>query len=404
MGQISRRSLLTGTAAWTMSQLLASCSSQSIPTLKVLLLRGSIPAQLLNEFRRQEEKASRPVNLDFSAEQQLQELFLLLQAWQQRSNKATPSSGSSLPSWIPFWGKSATNGMPDLVTLGDYWLGKAIQQGLLKPIDVSRLKNWSQLSQNPKLKELLTRNDQGQPDRNGQVWGVPYRIGNTVIAYRRDIFEQRKLPPPTDWSDLWRPDLHRRISLPDQAREVIGLTLKKLGKSYNTTDLAAVPNLEKELRSLQDQVKLYSSDAYLQPLLLEDTWLAVSWSTDVLPIMQRSPQIAAVVPKSGTALWADMWVHPTANPDALSSAATDWIDFCWQPAIANQLSSLTWTISPVLLGKSTEKLSEDLRRNPVRLPDTQVLQNGEFLQPLSEAANSQYEKLWQRIRNETERS
>ena len=36
---------------------------------------------------------------------------------------------------------------------------------------------------------------------------------------------------PKDWSDLWRTELRDRISLLDQPREVIGLTLKKMGFS-----------------------------------------------------------------------------------------------------------------------------------------------------------------------------
>ena len=100
-----------------------------------------------------------------------------------------------------------------------------------------------------------------------------------------------------------------RISLPDSAREVIGLTLKKLGKSYNTQQLDRVPNLKKELASLHQQVKLYSSDAYLQPLILGDTWLAVGSSGDLLPLLQTQKDIALVVPVSGTALWTDLWVE-----------------------------------------------------------------------------------------------
>ena len=141
-------------------------------------------------------------------------------------------------------------------------------------------------------------------------------------------------------------------------REVIGLTLKKLGKSYNSTNLQAIPQLKAELTALNQQVKLYSSDSYLQPLLLGNTWLAVGWSTDILPLTQRNPAIAAVVPKAGTALWADLWVRPTVAKPELSALIAAWISFCWRPEIAAQLSLL----SPRRLSSSARSAASELTR------------------------------------------
>jgi putative spermidine/putrescine transport system substrate-binding protein len=92
--------------------------------------------------------------------------------------------------------------------------------------------------------EIVKRDRQGQVSNTGEVWGAPYRWGTTVIAYRRDKFRELGWTPK-DWSDLWRPELRDRISVVDQPREVIGLTLKKLGRSYNTTNLSQVQTLKK---------------------------------------------------------------------------------------------------------------------------------------------------------------
>ncbi|NJM56440.1 MAG: hypothetical protein HC857_01815 [Synechococcales cyanobacterium RU_4_20] len=114
-------------------------------------------------------------------------------------------------------------------------------------------------------------------------------------------------------------------------REVIGLTLKSLGASYNTADLSAVAELKPKLAALDGQAKFYSSNHYLEPLLLEDTWVAVGWSGDLLPLLQRDRHLALVYPKSGTALWADLWVQPRGTQPAEAPAKTallnDWINF-----------------------------------------------------------------------------
>jgi putative spermidine/putrescine transport system substrate-binding protein len=396
LSMINRRSFLIGTTGLTLSHLLTGCAGQNRPTLNVRMLNGSIPPQILNLFHRHLQQSSKQATLNFSPELQLQSLFSSLQSWKQQTNQ--PQSPEGIFDWVPFPGKSQQQTIPDLVSLGDYWLSTAIRQGLIQSFEQTQLKNWDGLMEDSRWKTLVTRNQSGEPDPEGKIWAVPYRWGSTLIAYRRDIFRDRGLQPPTDWGDLWRPELRRQISLLDQPREVIGLTLKKLGKSYNTSDLNAVPNLQAELDALQSQVKLYSSDHYLQPLILGDTWLAVGWSADVLRLMQRNQTVDAIVPQSGTALWADLWVRPAASKTDDLSLVMDWIKFCWQPPIATQLSMLSQAASPIFLQENPNHLPENLRANPLLLPDQQILKASEFLNPLPEAAIKDYQERWKRLR------
>ncbi len=356
-----------GAATLTLSQLAAGCDSK--PTLKIRSLKNGIPAQLVSKFSRDLQPS--PL-LQVTQEGQLKELFALLQQW-----KRTPEAKNQA----------------DLVMLGDYWLTLAIRQKLIQPIDPAKLANWSQLPE--RWQKLVRRNDDGQLDAKGKVWAAPYRWGSTVIAYRIDKFKDLGWTP-TDWSDLWRVELRDRISLPDSAREVIGLTLKKLGKSYNTQQLDQVPNLKKELANLHAQAKLYSSDAYLQPLILGDTWLAVGSSGDILPLLQTQSDIAVVIPASGTALWTDLWVQPASQKPV--SLGEKWINFCLQPQIAPQLSLLAKASSPIIVGMKPEALPADVRSNPVLLPDAKILAASDFMLPFSDAGIAQYRSLWQEIR------
>jgi putative spermidine/putrescine transport system substrate-binding protein len=363
--------------------------------LNIRPLVGAVPTQILGKFRRQLQQSNQPVALQFLPENQPSTLFTLLQNWKQKTLKFDATPQSFIDS-LPFIGKSGHSRLADFVSLSDYWLQKAIQQQLIQPIEIQSIKGWDTLA--PTWKALVTRNDQGLLDAKGKVWATPYRWGSLVIGYRKDIFQKQGLQPPTDWADLWRPELQRRISLPNQARQVIGLTLKKLGKSYNTENLEKVPQLESELRSLHQQVKLYSSDTYLQPLTLGDTWVAVGWSSDIVLSIQRSSQIAAVVPKSGTNLWCDLWVRPIGAQSELSTAALEWLNFCWQPQIATSWTLMSETASPVVTSVSVDKLLLELGQNRLLLPEPTILQESEFLLPLPDAAISQYQDLWQRLR------
>lgn len=379
---MDRRSFLLGTGTLTLSQLLAGCGGHQAK-LHVQLLKGSIPAQAVNKFRTLNQRT----DLQFAPVEKLIDLFTQLQSW----GKQDPKPDQRQFQLLPFI-KSKQIAPPDLVGLGDYWLAQAIEQKLIQPLDPAKLQQWVTLP--TRWQELVRRNNQGQLDAKGKVWAVPYRWGNTVIVYNRDKFKSLGWIP-TDWSDLWREELHDRISILDQPREAIGLTLKKLGQSYNTENLNNVPDLEQQLRALHQQVKLYSSNTYLEPLILGDTWVAVGWSTDVLPVIQRYQQIAAVIPQSGTAVWADLWVRPLSDASS-TSLGEQWIDFCLTPEIAQQISLQTKATSPITVTLNPANIQKPLR--DLLLSDPAIFQRSEFLLPLSKTTMQQYQSLWEKIR------
>jgi hypothetical protein len=41
----------------------------------------------------------------------------------------------------------------------------------------------------------LCRNQNGDADPNGSVWGAPYRWGTLVIAYKKNMFKRHNLEP-----------------------------------------------------------------------------------------------------------------------------------------------------------------------------------------------------------------
>jgi len=392
---MDRRSFLVGAGVLTLAQLTSGCSRGEQAALKVRLLKDSIPPQLVGEFRR---GLKQPVAVKFEPERQLQELFDLLQSWKQQAEKKDPQQQWS----FPFLGER-TPAVADLVTLGDYWLETAINQQLIQPLGIEQLRGWQQLP--APWKELVKRDRFGQLSNSGAIWGAPYRWGSTVIAYNREKFQDLGWKPQ-DWSDLWHPQLRDRISLLDQPREIIGLTLKKLGYSYNNTNLSQVPNLKKELLELHKQVKFYSSNNYLEPLILEDTWLAVGWSTDLLPLPKSYQQIEVIVPTSGTALWADLWVQPAnlaaqsnpGDPKERQSLTKQWIEFCWQSKPAQEISLFSNSISPIFSHIKSADLPQELQENRLLLAETSVLNKSEFLKPLPQSVVEQYQALWQEIR------
>ncbi|MDJ0509216.1 MAG: extracellular solute-binding protein [Crocosphaera sp.] len=385
---LTRRSFLTTTGIIALGHFLSGCANSNA-NLRVLLLQGSIPPQLLKAFRQQ--LSSRP-SLDFKPQGQLKELFDLLETWQGKDdqNKGLVQNLPNIPIINP-----PPPSISDFVTLGDAWLSQAIEKDLIQPLDLKSVKNWENLS--PRWQRFVKRDNQGKLNENGDIWGAPYRWGTTMIAYRSDKLDWKL----QDWSDLWDERLKERISLIDQPREVIGLTLKKLGKSYNSANLKQVSQLKSDLLTLQKQVKYYSDRHYLQPLLVGDVWVSVGWSNEIIPLVSKNRNIRAVVPFSGTSLWSDLWVKPKQKKglSELSETSKQWLDFCWQPQAANLISLFSDAASPVINTIDKNELSQEIITNPLLYIDADIFEKCEFLEPLSKQVQEDYINLWKEVRS-----
>ena len=374
---MDRRAFLLSVSTLALSQVITGCGTNQQLLLNVQLLKNSIPGQVVKKFRKTVTQGG---ELKFTPIDQLEDLFKLLQTWQQPPT----NQQKEWTSYLPF-NQNQRSPTANLVTLGDYWLEAAISQELIQPLETKNLKNIGYI--NDKWQQIIKR------DQNGKIWGVPYRWGNTVIIYNQEKFQKLGWTP-TDWSDLWRSELQNRISLLNHPREVIGLVLKKLGKSYNTENLNQISSLETELQALNQQVKFYNSTNYLEPLIIGDTWLAVGWSDEIIPVISRYQKFAAIVPKSGTAIWADLWVSPAGvNNDDL---AYQWLDFCLQPHISKQIALLTKSNSPIQDNMVMGDIEKHLQN--LLLPTPEIFAKSGFLLPLPPAVMKEYEDLFMKMK------
>lgn len=378
---VSRRSFLWGSSSIALSSLLSACDSAS--DLSIAILQDSLPNQLITTIQQQSSSLG---IVKLKPESTLEELYnsLLIQQGKKPDNLKDNQEKSSFKLSSSDNNQSSSQSK-DLITLGNYWLTSAIENQLIDSLELTKLKNWQKLP--PLFQQLVTRDNQGKLDNQGKIWGTPYRWGYTMIAYREDKLKSLGWQPQ-DWEDLWQPEINNRLSLVNNPREVIGLVLKKLGYSYNTTNPQTIPNLLSELQSLHQQVKFYDSRNYLQPLILGDTWLAVGWSTDIIPVIERFSNIKAVIPASGTSLWADIWVKPRSQ--SVSENIYNWIDFCWQPKSARQISLFTSGISPMETSISTNN-------RQIPLMSEEVLAKSEFIEPLEDNFFAEYEAIWSKI-------
>ncbi|KAG8100888.1 hypothetical protein GUJ93_ZPchr0169g29005 [Zizania palustris] len=255
----------------------------------------------------------------------------------------------------------------------------------------------------PKSAMAADVNHNGEVDPNGAIWGVPYRWGTVVIAYKINKFKRHNLKPIKDWEDLWRPELAGKIAMVDSPREVI------VSGGRETV-------LE-SLKQLQKQVQLFDSMNYLKSFGVGDVWVAVGWSGDVIPAAKRMSNVAVVVPKSGSSLWADLWAIPSATKFQTnqiggrtrgpSPLIHQWFDFCLQSARSLPFrQDVIPGASPLFLENPAPEVPQEQKRKPeldtnlVRgAPPPEILEKCEFLEPLSEKALDDYQWLISRMQS-----
>ncbi len=331
-------------------------------------LKQSIPNSLLSQIRRE---SPMPLALDLVDSR--------LELWRQLD----PTTQETSPAW-QFWRNRATL-QPQLTLLGSDWLDRAIQQNLISPLTPKSLQPyWS----------LIPQRWQRAVTRKGQIWGIPWRWGVTAIAYNRRFVTI----PIQDWADLWHPQLQRRITLPDHPREVIGLTQKALGRSYNTQLNAKDPDLLQALARWQKQVLAYTSNSYLQMLRIEDSWAAVGWTEDLYQLQHSYPEFEIVIPVSGSVLWWDLWVVPGEDRRAAdpSSLAQHWLKRVLDPEMTPRF--VNFSQQPSVIPVERDDLDPHLQERALFQPTT--LPQAEQWDPLTEMELLEYLNLWERLRTQ----
>ncbi|AFY39305.1 extracellular solute-binding protein family 1 [[Leptolyngbya] sp. PCC 7376] len=370
----SRRQFLVSAGTVTLASMLGGCGAPKESRLQFRVLEGSISPQVLKAFRRSYPDHKR---IKFKPVDQLAKLFEDLKKIQETTpenyNKRFPWQSENPPI------------APDLVTIGNGWFKEAIAAELLQPLAVDQLETWQDLDE--PWRTFIE-------EQSGKTYGIPYRWGTTLLLYRKDKLKKFDWQL-TDWEDLWREELKNKISLLDHSREVIGFVLKNFGFSYNDKDPEAIAGLSEELGLLHRNVKFYSSTHYLQPLITGDTWVAQAWSQDALSLMKRYRNLGAVVPKSGTALWCDLWVQPKKSEREFADLKP-WLEFCANERAINQFAQSTFAASPLIY--QTENLDAKVTENPLIFVNPETYQNSEIIETLPPSTEAQYQTLWQQMR------
>lgn len=262
----------------------------------------------------------------------------------------------------------ATNGVGYDVIMGNsYSMQLYRRQGWLAPVTVAEV---------PNLRHIDPR--WLKHDAGVAGYGVPYFWGTLGIAYRSDLVSQ----PLRRWADLLDPpaELHGRIAMIANTRELIGVALLARGHSMNSTDLQALDEARQILLRQKPHVKTYSylSLSEESSLVKGEVWAAQMYSGDVLMLQEHDPNIIYVVPEEGTNTWLDVWAVSAYS--ANKAAAYRFIDFMNIPEQAAQNALFVHYATPNM--SADRLLPASYHEDPVIFPPADVVQRSERFEML----------------------
>lgn len=263
----------------------------------------------------------------------------------------------------------------DIVLASDYAISTIRKEGLIQPLDKSLLTNWDNL--NP---DYL--NQYFDPDN---VYSMPYTVGSPMIVYDPDQVDGEL----TSFSDLWREDLADGLWLIDDARVIVGETLRSLGYSYNTTEQSQLDEAAAKLAGLKPNIRVLDYDMTYNYLTAGEVKAAYLFTPFVVLSLQENPNLVAVFPSEGIGFGVDSIVIPVNAPHP--NNAHTFMNFYLRADIAAYVAQWQAYINP---NKAADELIDPdyAAMSPFHIP-AELLESKEYVEDLGEN-ESMFQDVW----------
>lgn len=272
----------------------------------------------------------------------------------------------------------------DVIIPSDYMVAQMIEEDMLAPINFDNVPNFTDID--PAL-----LNPEYDPENR---YSVPYMFGILGIIYNPDLVAPGE--NMETWDVLWKDEYASDILMFDNSRDCIGIALKKLGYSYNTTDPAKITAAGDLLIQQKPIVQAYVMDRIFQKLEGENAAIGVYYYGDYLTMADNNPKLKFAIPAEGTNRYVDAMCIPKSSEHKENAEA--FINFMCstQAGLANVQE--TWYSSPLLSVR--QALDPEIANDPFAYPDAEFMQTQcETFSCLPPSIRRLYNDQWLRLLN-----
>jgi spermidine/putrescine transport system substrate-binding protein len=252
----------------------------------------------------------------------------------------------------------------DLFVPTNYTISTYAKLGLIDPLDLSKLPNYSAASESARF------SNEGTID--GTTYAVPKNWGTTGIAANTSKLKT----PITSWKDFFevaQTEADGRAMVHDYQLTTIGNALVSLGYSFNSIDPAELAKAEELLIKVKPHLFAINSD-YQPGMRATDAWLTMCWTNDGAQLNRDMPEIAYTLGTDGGEIWSDFYAVPKSAANKPAGYAL--LDFLMTPenAVKEHVANGTPTTDSRVLAL----LPAELTSNKIVYPDEAALTPLEF--------------------------
>lgn len=247
----------------------------------------------------------------------------------------------------------------DLVFPSDYMVEKMKAEGLLKKIDFKNIPNFKYIDKDF-LNPIYDKTNE---------YSVPYMWGTFGILYNKKMVKD----PVDSWDILWNPKYKGNIMMFDSVRDTMGIALKKLGYSMNSTNPKEIDEAKELLMRQKDLVLAYVNDEGKDRLLGEETAMGIIYSGDAVTLIEENSNLEYAIPKEGTNKWVDAMCIPSTAKH--KKEAEMFINFLLDPK--NAAVNADYIGYSIPNTGALELLDEEVTSDPVAYPSEEVLDKSE---------------------------
>lgn len=241
----------------------------------------------------------------------------------------------------------ASPGKYDTFNVGVGFLEPVVKQGLLQPLDISRIASYQ---------DMYPEFQPGPFGVEGKIYGLCYAFGTNALMYNSELVPEGV----NTWEAFWDPKFKGKTALVDKAKDQWLTSMLRLGLDFTNPK---VEDFDKVKQSMKDKVKnmrtIWKSEDEAKRLMInKEVVLADSYDGLTAQITANYAAIVYQVPKEGTYGWYD---GPELFKDAPHpNLAYKWIEFVTSPDMAKLVAEQV-NYSPGN-SKVPQMISPDLRK------------------------------------------
>ncbi|HEV7253028.1 MAG TPA: ABC transporter substrate-binding protein [Mesorhizobium sp.] len=280
--------------------------------------------------------------------------------------------------------KLRTNpGAYDVVMINAAFTGDALREGLIQPIDTSKIANYADVGADMAQSPLL--------NQDGQIFGVPWVWGLTALAVRNEAFPT----PPASIEAMWDPAHKGKVTLRDDAIEAVQFGAIATGQSIN--DIKDLDAVREKLAALMPQIRTFwsSENDWNQMAAAGQIDIGTYWSGAAARAKnQFNLPVTFVVPQEGAIAWLDAFSIPKDAKNVEGAQA--FINYMIDPGFYVEWDTAAG--APVSANaRAVAALPEDAFNRAV-MGDPALAERIEFQKPIPDADKEKYLALWQELK------